>query len=81
MHIDKYIAQKYNLTEDDIQLTMAAYEPLSLKANDYFLKEREVCNYIGFVSKGLLRSFFYDDNGSEVTSGFFFRRDFSNFIR
>ncbi|PLX24258.1 MAG: Crp/Fnr family transcriptional regulator [Salinivirgaceae bacterium] len=71
MQIDKDIAQKYNLKEEDIGLTMAAYEPLSLKANDYFLKEGEVCKYIGIVTNGLLRSFFYDDNGSEITSGFF----------
>jgi CRP-like cAMP-binding protein len=71
MRIDKNVAQKYNLTEEDIALTMAAYQPLSLEANGYFLKEGEVCNHIGFVVKGLLRSFFYDDNGSEITSNFF----------
>lgn len=71
MQIDPNTAQKYNLTQEDIDLTMSAYEPLRLKANDYFLKEGQVCNHIGFVVKGLLRSFFYDDNGSEITSGFF----------
>jgi CRP-like cAMP-binding protein len=40
-------------------------------ANEYFLEEGEVCNYIGFVTKGLFRSFFYDDDANEITTDFF----------
>ncbi|MBS3772078.1 MAG: Crp/Fnr family transcriptional regulator [Bacteroidales bacterium] len=71
MKIDDNIAKKYNLTEEEIALTMSGYVPLTIKANDFFLKEGQVCNYIGFVKKGLLRSFIYDDYANEITSDFF----------
>ena len=71
MKIDNNIAKKYNLTDEEISLTMSGYEPLTVDANDFFLKEGEICNYIGFVIKGLLRSFIYDDYANEITSDFF----------
>ena len=71
MQIDENIAKKYNLTEDEIKLTMSGYIPMYIKANDYFLKENEICNYIGYVTKGLFRSFFYDDYANEITTDFF----------
>lgn len=71
MKIDENIAKKYNLTEEEISMTMSGYVPLTVKANDFFLQEGKVCNYIGFVTKGLLRSFIYDDYANEITSDFF----------
>ncbi len=71
MKLDENSIKKYNLTEDEISLTMNGYVPKSIKANDYFLKENEICNYIGFVTKGLFRSFFYDDFANEITTDFF----------
>ena len=59
------------MTEEEISLTMSGYVPLTVEANDFFLKEGDVCNYIGFVAKGLLRSFIYDDYANEITSDFF----------
>lgn len=68
MKIDNNIAQKYNLTKKEIALSMSAYVPLTIKADDFFLQEGKVSNYIGFVTKGLLRSFIYDDYANEITS-------------
>jgi CRP-like cAMP-binding protein len=71
MQIDQSIAQKYNLTEAEIQLTMSGYVPMDVKANQFFLQEGKVCNHIGYVTKGLFRSYFYDDFANEITSEFF----------
>jgi len=71
MRLDENSIKKYNLSEDEINLTMSGYIPMSIKANDYFLEEGKVCNYIGFVTKGLFRSYFYDDNANEITTDFF----------
>ena len=71
MKIDDNIAGKYNLTAEEISFTMGSYTPMTIRANEFFLKEGEVCHYIGFVTKGLLRSFIYDDCANEITSDFF----------
>ncbi len=71
MQIDENIARQYGLTEEDIKLTMSGYRPMAIKANDYFLQEGKVCNYIGYVTGGILRAFFYDDYANEITTEFY----------
>lgn len=71
MRIDQNSLDKYQLSEKELQLTMSSYTPMNLKAHDFFLKEGEVCKHIGFVKKGLLRSYVYDDKANEITSDFF----------
>ncbi|MFZ5941246.1 MAG: Crp/Fnr family transcriptional regulator [Bacteroidota bacterium] len=62
---------KYKLSEEELKITMSGYTPLSVPANGFFLKEGEVCPYIGFVTKGLLRSYTYDDRANEITREFY----------
>jgi CRP-like cAMP-binding protein len=71
MQLNKNSLDKYNLTGEELQLTMSSYTPLQINANDFFLKEGQVCSNIGFVIKGLLRSYFYDDHANEITTAFF----------
>lgn len=71
MKIDKEFAARYQLTDQDLARTMSSYQPLTIKANEYFLEKGQVSQYIGFVKKGLLRSFFYDDQANEIITDFF----------
>jgi CRP/FNR family transcriptional regulator, anaerobic regulatory protein len=71
MQVDKSNSDVFHLTEEEKMLTMSKYTPLSIKANDFFLKIDQVSNHIGFVTKGLLRAYFYDDRANEITTAFF----------
>lgn len=71
MNITNWNIEKYGLTEEEIKYTMNSYVSQTIKANNFFIKEGEICNYIGYVTKGLLRSYFYDDQANEITTNFF----------
>ena len=71
MKLNSESLNKYNLSEEELFITMSSYFPISINANNFFLKEGEVCKYIGFVKQGLMRSFFYDENANEITTEFF----------
>jgi len=71
MNIDKWSIDKYNLTEEELNLTLGSYAPMTVRADEFFLREGDICNYIGYVTKGLLRSYYYDDHANEVTTNFF----------
>jgi len=71
MQINKNSNDFFSLTEQEQMLTMSKYVPLNIKANDFFLKTGQVSNQIGFVAKGLLRSYFYDDKANEITTSFY----------
>jgi CRP-like cAMP-binding protein len=71
MNINKWSIEKYNFTEEEIKLTLSRFTPKKIKQNEYFLKEGEISNYIAYISKGLLRSYFFDDRANEITTNFF----------
>lgn len=71
MQLDKKSLDKYNLTEEELLLTMSGYKPQNIKANDFFLKEGHICNYIAFVTRGLLRAYIFDDFANEITTEFY----------
>lgn len=71
MQLDQESMSRYNLSENDVKITMSGYVPMSVKANHFFLQEGQVCNHIGYVTRGLFRSYFYDDNANEITSEFY----------
>jgi len=41
-----------------------------LKKGDFFIKQEDPCGRVGFVSEGLLRTFYSDQNGKESTRSF-----------
>lgn len=71
MKLNEFSLEQYNLTEAEMHETMSSYRPMALNANDYFLKEGQVCTHIGFVTKGLLRAYFFDDQANEITTAFY----------
>jgi CRP-like cAMP-binding protein len=47
------------------------FEPVSIRKNDFILKEGAVCNDYLFLEKGFIRAFTFDTNGNEVTTNFY----------
>lgn len=47
-----------------------------LKKKDLFLQSGKVQKAIGFVTKGLVRSFYIDQEGNEITVGFYAEGDY-----
>lgn len=71
MQVNINIKEQYGLSDEELNLTMSSYTPLDIAANQYFLKQGSICDKIGFVKKGLLRSFFYNEEGNEITTQFY----------
>lgn len=48
----------------------------TLKKGEFLLMENQVCNEIVFIEKGILRSFFVNHKGDEITNCFAFENEF-----
>ena len=48
----------------------------TLRKGDFLLTENQVCNEIVFIKKGILRSFFVNHKGDEITNCFAFENEF-----
>ncbi len=65
-------AEKIELTEEEKELSRSFFITKKLRRKQYLLQEGDVCKYVAFVEKGLLRSFAVDDKGHEHITQFAF---------
>lgn len=73
--IKSNISAVVSLTDEEWMLFSGFIEQLTLKKNDFFLKEGAVCDYIGFINYGVMIYFKSVDNGNEVTTDFAFENE------
>ncbi len=59
------ISEKVKLTDAELAEFKAYFVPKKIRKRQYLLNAGDVCQYITFVEKGLLRSFMTDDEGRE----------------
>lgn len=64
--------EKIQLTEEEKQLCKSSFAPKKLRRRQYILQEGDVCKYVAFVEKGMLRSYSIDDKGNEHIMQFAF---------
>ncbi|UFH56856.1 Crp/Fnr family transcriptional regulator [Spirosoma sp. KNUC1025] len=70
------IRQWVSVSEREEPILSDLFERRYVPANDFFLREGEVCRYVGFVVEGLLRYYVLDD-GIEHTYDFSPERNFT----
>lgn len=61
------------------ELLQPALSELAYKKNDYLLKTGQVCDALFFISRGYCRAF-YDKDGQEVNTDFFFENEIATSI-
>ncbi|MCG6187551.1 Crp/Fnr family transcriptional regulator [Maribellus maritimus] len=71
MNLVEKIKKFYKLTEKELEASAHAFKPAAIPAKTYFMEEGKVANHVGFIERGLFRSFFYDDNANDITTHFF----------
>lgn len=79
-----HIQNKVHLHKEEQDQLQPFFSFRKLKKKQYLLHEGEVCTHLSFVSKGLLKSYFVDEKGSEHINMFAFEgwwmSDFKSFI-
>lgn len=60
-----HILQKVSLTDEEKDLLKTFFTAKKIRKRQYLLQEGEVCKYLAFVEKGLLRSYNVDEKGNE----------------
>lgn len=67
--IQQFSSEELDLLDDLITFR-------TLKKGELLLTENQVCNEIVFIKKGILRSFFFNHKGDEITNCFAFENEF-----
>ncbi len=64
-----------SLTDEELLVFCNFLEVKTIRKNDFFLREGQICDYIGFVTCGVMIYFKTIDNGNELTTDFAFEGD------
>ena len=65
------LLEKYNkITEAEKIILKKLVTPLEIKKKQILIEKNSPCNKAFFVTKGLLRAYYIDDNGKEITRMF-----------
>jgi CRP-like cAMP-binding protein len=67
-----------SLSNEELEAFCSAFQAKKLKKDDFFLKEGQVCNFVGIVNYGVLIYSKIVENGDEVTTDFAFTGDWVN---
>jgi len=78
--IKKSIDPIVSISDKELQTFCNVFESKSLKKNDFFLKEGQVCDFIGLLTSGVMIYFKSLDNGDEITTDFAFEGDWVNSV-
>lgn len=70
-----YIQSITNFSEESYNILQPALKEMDIKKGDYLLKEGEVSNSIFFIKRGYCRTY-YNKDGKDINTGFFFEHDF-----
>lgn len=65
-----------DFSKDELDLLDNLITFRTLKKGELLLTENQVCNEIVFIEKGILRSFFVNHKGDEITNCFAFENEF-----
>ena len=65
-----YLKQFSPLSEQEFEDIFIYFKELKLKKNEYFIKEGQICKNVGFIVKGILRVYYINDKGDDITSCF-----------
>jgi CRP-like cAMP-binding protein len=72
----KFIQGTLLISAEKANLLAEKFEESDVPKNHFILKEGEVCNTYCFLQEGFMRSFTYDQEGNDITTGFYSKNMF-----
>lgn len=62
-----YLSTIVPISDKDFESSIASFKPLSLNKGDYFVKSGEVCKQAAYINAGILRTFYINEKGEDIT--------------
>ncbi|MCA0447942.1 MAG: Crp/Fnr family transcriptional regulator [Bacteroidetes bacterium] len=70
--LKKQIEPIVSLTDEELAIFTGALVPKKISKNEFFLREGQICDFVGFVNSGVIIYFKSKENGDEITTDFAF---------
>lgn len=74
--LGQYLQQHFDLSAKENTEITACFKPLILDVGTCFLQQGRISNSMGFIVKGVIRTYIMDDHADDVTNFFFKENQF-----
>ena len=64
------------ISDANLEYVLSHFQRRRLSKDDFFLKEGKVCSEIAFINTGMLRLFYHDDEGEQISCYFASNNEF-----
>ncbi len=71
-----YLSSTGELSAEEINFSAQFFKPVRLKKSDFFIREGEICRYVGFITSGAVKAYAADKEGKENITCFKFENEF-----
>jgi CRP-like cAMP-binding protein len=69
-HLKNYMKNIYKVTDSDWDLVKESVHTDQIGHGEYFLRDGQVCHWLGFIEKGVMRYLTFSGSGKELTCNF-----------
>lgn len=73
---ENYLSSTGELTTEEINFSSQFFKPVQLKKGEFFIREDELCDHIGFIAGGGVKAYAIDEEGKENVTCFKFENEF-----
>ncbi|WP_265131514.1 Crp/Fnr family transcriptional regulator [Chryseobacterium oranimense] len=73
---ENYLSSTGGLTTEEINFSSQFFKPVQLKKGEFFIREDELCDHIGFIAGGGVKAYAIDEEGKENVTCFKFENEF-----
>ena len=83
----KYVLKTFvDFTDEDFDLSLNFWHKKEYKKGDYYNRHQTICNYLGFITEGVFRSFIIEEKTKEEKNIFLYSKNqfvvtFKSFIK
>lgn len=74
--IINYFTKRRELQDEEIKFLAKVFEVKEYRKKDFIIQKGEVCDYIYFIEKGIIKTFFIDDHNKEAINGIAIENNF-----
>ncbi len=66
------------ITDDEFEESLLKFKKLTLKKGEFFIEQGKTSKQIAFINSGILRTYYINDKGEEITSCFCIENNFAS---
>ena len=78
--LKSFLNSKIVISDEELNQISSFVYLKSFKKNDFILRQGEYCSFIGFLNNGLIRSWYINGVGKEITTQFIFESCFFTYL-